>query len=197
MGAQNKGHFKATLNFKATGKGRVFFIAWGRASELNYQLGLSVLQVSEMTGQEGLTPGWGTGSVLRILPHHQVILDTDCLQSIDPHKWAVRARCWWNWSVNLAPRMTITPPSWYSRLLKSRWGPACYQASLQHYAGKCSTTIWSWGGPFAALANFHGVNTPNHDGFQATSLTPFVWSRETQRRTLSEAFALHGDNRDK
>ena len=35
-----------------------------------------------MTGQEGLIPGWGTGSVLRILPHYQVILDTDCLKSI-------------------------------------------------------------------------------------------------------------------
>ena len=113
------------LIFRATGKGRGFFIAWGRASELNYQLGLSVLQGSEMTGQEGLIPGWGTGSVLRILPHYQVILHTDCLKSIVPHKWAVRARCWWNQSVNPAPRMIMTPPFWYSRLLKSRWGPAC------------------------------------------------------------------------
>ena len=81
---------------------------------------------------------------------------------------------------------------------EEQMGPRmCYQASFQHYAGKCSTTIWSGGGPFVALANFHGVNTPNHDGFQATSLTPFVWSRETQRHTLSKAFTLHGDNRDK
>ena len=52
MGALTK-----ALNFGAAGKGRVFFIAWGRAFELNYQLGLSVLQGSEMTGQKGWCQG--------------------------------------------------------------------------------------------------------------------------------------------
>ena len=84
------------------------------------------------------------------------------------------------------------------RVPEEQMGPRmCYQASFQHYAGKCSTTIWGGVAPFAALANFHGVNTPNHDGFQATSLTPYVWSRETQRPTLSKAFTLHRESRDK
>ena len=69
---------------------------------------------------------------------------------------------------------------------EEQMGPCMhYQASFQHHARKCLTTVLGGGVIFAAFANFHGVNTPNHGGFQATSVTHSVWSGETHRHTLS------------